>query len=617
MFFLVNSKSKDKIILDKESFSIGSFPDSDFKISTPETLAIFKQHDKEIMIYKGIGNIKVNKKHVLKANLNPNDEIIIGNESFIFSQELKADFITTQFIRLEEKIPFMRDMSNTMLVPEFIFLNEKLAQTFSLLNDNIDLMEMIISTSMKYTSSQKGFLLIKDKEKNKYMIQVPTNFASDEISNYEKITNLVINPCIKNIKGNNSDYFNNIKVPELNFISSVLVSKLKIRNVIIGYIFLFNKEDNRKFEDKDKYILEIVSTHSSLAFERISTLEKIKEDNENILKLQRYLPRKAISKLLNENVEISMNGNVQTCTVLLSDITEFMKISKNLSPVQLVSLLNDYFTIMTKIIFSFNGTISKFIGDKILAVFGLPLPSANHYLEAVLASLEMKRQEKILKEKIKEKYQIDDFNIRIGINTGPVLYGNVGAPQRMEFTVMGATVNITNKVTEMAKPDNIFITGTTYEKVKGIIRSNFINKLKRKSNQDIEVYQIFDKTDSELFVKLEDKNITYNVREHVRIEIRAMVIIAKDDLRAQGTIKDISLGGVSIKTNTEFKKGDEINLSFKLSNDIFFENIPAVIRHVNPAYKSKDSKSTLGVQFTKLSDEEYINLVNYIDKKIF
>lgn len=617
MYFLVNSKSKEKILLDKESFSIGSFPDSDFKISTPDTLAIFKQHDKDVILYKGIGNIKVNRKHVLKANLNPNDEIIIGNESFIFSQELKPDFITTQFIRLEEKIPFIKDISNTMLVPEFIFLNEKLAQTFSLLNDNIDLMEMIVSTSLKYTSAQKGFVLIKDKEKNKYSIQVPTNFNSDEISNHEKITNLVINPCIKNIKSSNSEYFNNIKVPELKFINSVIVSKLKIRNVIIGYIFLFNKEENKKFEDKDKYILEIIATHSSLAFERISILEKIKEENENILKLQRYLPRKAISKILNENFEISMNGNIQICTVLFSDITEFTKISKNLSPIQIVSLLNDYFTIMTKIIFSFNGTISKFIGDKILAVFGIPLPSSNHYLEAVLAALEMKRQEKVLKEKIKEKYQIDDFNIRIGINTGPVLYGNIGAPQRMEFTVMGATVNITNKITEMAKPDNIFITGTTYEKVKGIIKSNFINKLKRKTNQDIEVYQIFDKTDSELFVKLEDKNINYNVREHVRIEIRSMVIISKGDIKTQGTLKDISLGGVSIKTSTDFKKGDEINLSFKISNDVFFENIPAIVRHVNPSYKSKDGKATLGVQFTKLSDEEYINLVNYIDKKIF
>jgi class 3 adenylate cyclase len=449
------------------------------------------------------------------------------------------------------------------------------------------------------------------------MIQVPTNFNNSEISDYDKITTFVINPCIKNIKGSNSEYFNNIKVPQIKFINSVLVSKLKIRNVIIGYIFLFNKEDNRKFEDKDKYIIEIISTHSSLAFERVITLEKMKEESKNILKLQRFLPRKAISKILNENTDIFMNGSIQNCTVLFSDITEFMKISKNLSPVQIVSLLNDYFTVMTKVIFSFNGTISKFIGDKILAVFGIPLPSSNHCLEAVLSSLEMKKQEKLLKEKIKEKYKIDDFNIRIGINSGPVLYGNIGAPQRMEFTVMGATVNITNKITEMAKPDNIFISNTTYEKVKGIIKSNFINKLKIKHNQDIEIYQIFDKTDSELFVKLEDKNINYNIREHVRIDVKSMVVISKGDIKIQGTIKDISLGGVSIKVNSEFKKGDEINITFKLSNDILFENIPAIVRHVNPGYNNKDGKSVLGVQFVKLSDEDYINLVNYIDKKIF
>jgi adenylate cyclase len=147
-------------------------------------------------------------------------------------------------------------------------------------------------------------------------------------------------------------------------------------------------------------------------------------------------------------------------TVLFSDIRNFTRISESLPPDKLVQLLNEYFTEMARIIFANQGSLDKYIGDAIVAVFGSLIPLENPGRTAVQAAIQMMKEMSSLNEKWKKQHGFT-MEIGIGINTGEVFLGNIGSPERMEFTVIGDTVNIASRFSDVAKAGQIFITKET------------------------------------------------------------------------------------------------------------------------------------------------------------
>jgi adenylate cyclase len=146
--------------------------------------------------------------------------------------------------------------------------------------------------------------------------------------------------------------------------------------------------------------------------------------------------------------------------VLFSDIRNFTSITETLPPDQLVHILNEYFTEMAGIIFENQGSLDKFIGDAIVAVFGSLVSLDNPSNNAVNAAIQMMRRLPILNEKWKVQYGLN-MSIGIGINTGEVFMGNIGSPDRMEFTVIGDAVNVASRFSGLAKPGQILLTRET------------------------------------------------------------------------------------------------------------------------------------------------------------
>lgn len=141
--------------------------------------------------------------------------------------------------------------------------------------------------------------------------------------------------------------------------------------------------------------------------------------------------------------------------------TEFTE--KN-SPDLVVSILNEYFTEMTDIIFKYTGTIDKFIGDCIMAVFGAPYGSNNDVERAVLTSLEMRAKFVELKDKWKKANM--EIGLGIGLNTGEVIVGNVGSPKRMDYTAIGDSVNFASRLESIAESGHILLSESTYSEIK-------------------------------------------------------------------------------------------------------------------------------------------------------
>jgi len=172
-------------------------------------------------------------------------------------------------------------------------------------------------------------------------------------------------------------------------------------------------------------------------------------ENERIRAMfSRYVSQQVADKLLGSGYTIQ--NERRTVSVLFCDIRSFTKMSEHLSPDEVISFLNEYLARMIDAIFEHGGTLDKFIGDAIMAVFGAPLSSGHDAENAVRAALRMRER---LEELNRERTATGRAAIQtgIGIHTGEVVAGNVGSDLRMEYTVIGHAVNLASRIEKLTK----------------------------------------------------------------------------------------------------------------------------------------------------------------------
>ncbi|PCI25101.1 hypothetical protein COB57_02695 [Candidatus Peregrinibacteria bacterium] len=161
-----------------------------------------------------------------------------------------------------------------------------------------------------------------------------------------------------------------------------------------------------------------------------------------------------------------LGGAMIDTSVLFSDIRGFTSLSEKFSPQEMVLLLNGHFECMNQCIHKHHGMIDKFIGDAIMVLFGAPLPQKNHAESSVLVAIDMMQQLNGVNEAL-AKINLPPINIGIGIHSGPVLAGNIGSHDRMEYTVIGDTVNQASRIEGLCKkyPYEIIISEDTYNQL--------------------------------------------------------------------------------------------------------------------------------------------------------
>jgi class 3 adenylate cyclase len=178
----------------------------------------------------------------------------------------------------------------------------------------------------------------------------------------------------------------------------------------------------------------------------------------------RYVSRQVAHKIIRDRV-LNLNGEKRIVTVLFGDMRGFTTLSSQLPPEEIFAMLNDYFAIMVDVVFKYGGMFDKFIGDAIMAVFNAPLDLKDHELRAILTGLEI--QEKVAVLNVKRSASGSPLiNIGIGINTGDAVAGNIGAGGRIDYTVIGAGVNLAQRIESRTEKGKLFISESTYEAVK-------------------------------------------------------------------------------------------------------------------------------------------------------
>jgi adenylate cyclase len=197
---------------------------------------------------------------------------------------------------------------------------------------------------------------------------------------------------------------------------------------------------------------------------------------------------KFVNKEIAEQVlkgEIKLGGERKNVAVFFSDIRSFTAISEKLEPEEVVEFLNEYMTRMVACVNNTGGVVDKFIGDAIMAVWGAPVSYGNDIQNAVNGAL-MMRNELVIFNRGRGGVKKPIIRIGCGINYGPVLAGQIGSEERMEYTVIGDTVNLASRIESLNKPfgTDILISSDAYEMVKGIYRVEPMQKIKVKGKSE-------------------------------------------------------------------------------------------------------------------------------------
>jgi adenylate cyclase len=176
--------------------------------------------------------------------------------------------------------------------------------------------------------------------------------------------------------------------------------------------------------------------------------------------LGRYLPAELVDKVVKREQDMELGGQRREITVMFADVVAFTPLTEKLPPEQVVQILNELFTIVTEIVFRHGGTVDKFIGDCVMAIWGAPTAQPDHAARALEAAEEIVSWLEVGNASWEQKYGVS-VRIAIGINSGEAVVGNVGSESRMEYTAIGTTVNLAARLEAIARPQQILISEAT------------------------------------------------------------------------------------------------------------------------------------------------------------
>lgn len=243
---------------------------------------------------------------------------------------------------------------------------------------------------------------------------------------------------------------------------------------------------------------EIVAVHGSLviAFSTALVVLYSRDFRHTFIRLHqresltRFLPREMVESIDRGDISLALGGEEKQVTLLLTDIRDFTALSEKMNPTELVALLNEYLGCMTEVIFQYGGTLDKFIGDAILSVFGSPVAHGDDPERAIRTALHMGSALDSLNGKLAGQ-GIPPLKIGMALHTGLVVAGNIGSPLRMDFTVIGDSVNLVSRIEGLNKEygTRILMSESTFQQVRGIVEAELIAETAvRGRKQEIRIY---------------------------------------------------------------------------------------------------------------------------------
>jgi len=232
---------------------------------------------------------------------------------------------------------------------------------------------------------------------------------------------------------------------------------------LIGVVYVDNMDKPGAFTQEELNVFSLVAAQAGVAIDNAVAHRKISQQAEQRLALERFLAPE-VAEMVAANPQIRLGGVNQKVSVMFADIRDFTQFSEHKEPSRVVEVLNEYFTRVTDVILDHGGMIDKYIGDAVMAVFGAPISKGTDAENAVRSAIQIQR---LVAEMNRDAGARDwpQLAVGIGINTGVVTAGNIGSPRRLDYTVVGDSVNIASRLMTNAAGGQILISQPTAEEL--------------------------------------------------------------------------------------------------------------------------------------------------------
>jgi adenylate cyclase len=238
-----------------------------------------------------------------------------------------------------------------------------------------------------------------------------------------------------------------------------------VRDKILGVLNVSYIDGDIRFADSDIEILGIFSTQAALAIENVHAFESVAQEARLQALLEQYVAPEVAEVLLASDAALTTGlGEIKEATVLFADIRNFTGMVQEIPLAVLRDFLNEFFQLFTETIFEYRGTVDKFMGDAVLAIFGALIELDNPSLTAIETALAIRERFADLKEEWQAK---DPFfttiDLGFAVTRGEMFLGNVGSARRLDYTVIGTEVNIAQRLASKATSSRIYITDKVLE----------------------------------------------------------------------------------------------------------------------------------------------------------
>ena len=244
---------------------------------------------------------------------------------------------------------------------------------------------------------------------------------------------------------------------------SAMCAPLVGKDQLFGVLYVDNLEKASAFGQDELNVFALVAAQAGAAVDNAMAHEKIAQQSLQRSALERFLSPEVVEMVV-ANPDIRLGGVNQEVTVMFADIRDFTTMSETMEPGRVVEILNEYFTRVTDVIFDNGGTLDKYIGDAVMAVFGAPISKGNDAAAAVNSAMQIQRLLiELNRDAVARKWP--ELRVGIGINTGNAIAGNIGSPRRLDYTVVGDAVNTAQRLMANAAGGQILISESTARKL--------------------------------------------------------------------------------------------------------------------------------------------------------
>lgn len=546
-------KTQDYPLAEKD-VTIGRGKDNDIVFFDPKVsrnhAKIIKKGDRYILRDLGSFNgTKVNGKLVKEAGLNHGDEIATGIATLVFHAHAGDVPSTGEKVELEKDDHYMDWQQQTIAIKpqdceqidsrslliakkksgikdrqvqafamrdkkqarelaelsrlermnKVLFVLYEISRHINIIHDFKELLEKIMDLIFMVIDADSGSLTLLGEKTGEGLIPVVAKFKDDRPKGKARASRTLINKVVQDrvaLLTSNAMADARFSPTESlvgQKIRSAMCVPLWQKDKIIGAIQLDSTRLGNQFSEDDLELLKAIGCQMSMILEQAKLNRKIREEEELRSRLERYHSPQVVDMIIKSEEgakdDLLMAKDVSV-TILFADIVGFTRLSEKLKPLDVNQLLNLYFSRMTDVIFEYEGTLDKYVGDSLMAIFGAPMAKEDDSERAVRAALKMRKELRAMMESVSPDKK---FDIRIGINSGHVVAGNIGSPKRMDYTVIGDSVNVASRLESGAEPNQVLIGEETYLQIKGKFKTQEIGPrtLRGRSGQTM-VYEVLD-----------------------------------------------------------------------------------------------------------------------------